>query len=325
MNQPPAPQSSLRGSTCGLVCAGAVAVLIASFLPWLEGNDPQNGPLSGPFAVSLILVRDGKTVAVAAGAAGLIGVALLLRRFILVLGIVVLVLAVVAGRIIDVDYDDLSQYVVTVPSLFGLRVGPGPYLAAIGILVWALGGLVAIEGGLKDRHATAALSRFGTRGAVWIGGISTRRKRAIAEIALAATSGVVVGTAFLTTPAAVLGTQCGTGCETTSQAQSLESLTPVAEAWSAIRTQACQHELQTVQNGLRAYMDYYNFDSVLTSASPISDMTSPVRLYNSAGTPTFVPNATTIFGYGWDSTGRITFISQVGNGPFLPPGCGPSG
>jgi hypothetical protein len=323
MNQPPAAKSSLRGSTCGLVFTGAIAVLIADVLPWLEGNNPQNGPVSGPFAVSLVFVPDGKTVAVAAGLAGLIGVALFLRRFVLVAGIAVLVLAAITGRIAAVDFLDLRQYVAKVPLVFDFRIGPGLYIAAIGIVVWALGGLIAVEGGLKNTDTITALSRFGRISALWLSGISTRRKRAIALIALAATSGVVAGTSFLTTPAAVLGALCGTACETITQAQSLESLTPVAEAWSAIQTQRCEQEYLTVQDGLRAYMAYYKVDSV-PAAGPVNNMTSPVRLYNSAGTPSFVPNSTTIYGYGWDGTGRIDMIAPLEGGPDIPPGCFPN-
>lgn len=323
MNQPPAAKSRLRASTCGLVFTGAIAVLIANFLPWLVGYDPQNGPLPAPFAVSLVLVPDGATVAVAAGLAGLIGVALLLRRFILVAGLVVLVLAAITGRIAAVHYLDLRQYVANVPPEFDFRIGPGSYLAAIGIVVWALGGLVAVEGGVKDKNTIAALSRFRTTSSLWIKGISTRQKRAVALIALAASAGVVAGTSFLTTPADVLGALCATACGTMTQAQSLESLTPVAEAWSAIQTQRCEQEYLTVQDGLRAYMAYYKVDSV-AAAGPVNNMTSPVRLYSSAGTPSFVPNSTTIYGYGWDDTGRIDIIATLEGGPDLPPGCVPN-
>ena len=92
---------------------------------------------------------------------------------------------------------------------------------------------------------------------------------------------------------------------------SLVGLTTSAQA------KACQQEYKTVQAGLDAYMAYYNLDTVPTGTAT-TDMASPVKLYNSGGTPTFVRNTPTNFAYTWDGNGRITAIS-IGAGNQQPP------
>jgi general secretion pathway protein G len=96
---------------------------------------------------------------------------------------------------------------------------------------------------------------------------------------------------------------------------SLVGLTTSAQA------KACQQEYKTVQAGLDAYMAYYNTDTVAQPAAPTTDMASPVKLYNSAGTPTFVRNTPTNFAYTWDGNGRITLISPGPNSGPVPNGC----
>ncbi len=102
---------------------------------------------------------------------------------------------------------------------------------------------------------------------------------------------------------------------------SLVGLTTSAQA------KACQQEYRTVQAGLDAYMAYNNVDTVAdtTATGPTSNMASPVLLYNSTGTPTFVRNSPTVFAYSWDQFGRITKISQAAGGPAVPAGCLASG
>jgi hypothetical protein len=314
VNRPQGSHLTLRRSASCLILAGAVAVVIGTLLPWLEGHARPKGLLPGPFALSLILVPDGKTVAAAAGAAGLIGIALLLRRFVLVAGIAVLVPAAIAGRIAAVYYFDLGRYVANVPSLFAASVGPGPYLTAIGLLVWVFGGLVAIAIGIKD-------TRFGSSSALRIRGISGRGKRAIVLIVLAAAFSSAAGFAYLTTPSALLSALCRTECETSGRAQPLESLTPIAKTWSAIQTQACAHEYQIVQEALDAYMAYFELSAIVAADNPTHNMTSPVPLYNEYGIPTFMHYSPTNFAYTWDASGHVLTISQTAYGPPVPVGC----
>ena len=99
---------------------------------------------------------------------------------------------------------------------------------------------------------------------------------------------------------------------------SLVGLTTSSEA------KACEQEYKTVQAGLDAYMAYNNLDTV-TAAGPTADMTTPILLYNSAGTPTFLRNSPTDYAYTWDKFGRITAISPAVGGPAVPNGCVVSG
>jgi prepilin-type N-terminal cleavage/methylation domain-containing protein len=100
---------------------------------------------------------------------------------------------------------------------------------------------------------------------------------------------------------------------------SLVGLTTNAEA------KACEQEYKTVQAGLDAYMAYNDL-TLVTSAST-QDMSTPVKLYNPSGTPTFVRNSPTVYKYTWDVNGRITAIgqgSQTG-APAVPTACVVSG
>ena len=99
---------------------------------------------------------------------------------------------------------------------------------------------------------------------------------------------------------------------------SLVGLTTSSEA------KACEQEYKTVQAGLDAYMAYNNLDTV-TAAGPTNNMASPILLYNSAGTPTFLRNSPTNYAYTWDAFGRITAISPAAGGPAVPSGCVVSG
>ena len=96
---------------------------------------------------------------------------------------------------------------------------------------------------------------------------------------------------------------------------SLVGLTSNAQA------KACQQEYKTVQAGLDAYMAYYNVDTVATPAGPTTDMSAPVKLYNSGGTPTFVRNTPTNFAYTWDANGRVIAIAPGPSTGPVPNGC----
>ncbi|HEV3258218.1 MAG TPA: hypothetical protein VG013_15140 [Gemmataceae bacterium] len=87
---------------------------------------------------------------------------------------------------------------------------------------------------------------------------------------------------------------------------------------TANKAKACTAEYKTVQDGLNSYMAHYNV--VTVPAATTNNMASPVKL-----SPAFVGNRTTVFAYTWDTAGRITVISAVAGGPFIPSGCVASG
>jgi general secretion pathway protein G len=104
---------------------------------------------------------------------------------------------------------------------------------------------------------------------------------------------------------------------------SLVGLTTNAQA------KACEQEYKTVQSGIDAYMAYFNLDTITAQTAATNDMTVKPNgtdpLYNSAGTPTFLRNSPTQWGYTWDASGRILTIAQVGTGPARPTACTVSG
>jgi hypothetical protein len=87
---------------------------------------------------------------------------------------------------------------------------------------------------------------------------------------------------------------------------------------AANKAKACTVEYKIVQDGLNSYMAHYNV--VTVHAATTNNMASPVKL-----SPAFVRNSTTVFAYTWDTTGRITAISVVADGPSIPVGCVVSG
>jgi hypothetical protein len=128
-----------------LILAGAAAVLAAPFLPWLEAS----APLIGSISRNSISSPDGQILAAVAGVGGLIGLVILVRGPGILMGVLAFLVALVAGEIVLVDYQDMSHRVASISSSGSsiiADVGPGPYLAAIGVLVWASGGLVALFG-----------------------------------------------------------------------------------------------------------------------------------------------------------------------------------
>ena len=87
---------------------------------------------------------------------------------------------------------------------------------------------------------------------------------------------------------------------------------------AANKAKACTFEYKIVQDGLNSYMAHYNV--VTVPGATTNNMASPVKL-----SPAFVRNSTTVFAYTWDTTGRITAISVVADGPSIPVGCVVSG
>ncbi len=88
---------------------------------------------------------------------------------------------------------------------------------------------------------------------------------------------------------------------------------------AANKANACTIEYKTVQDGLNSYMAQYNL--VTVPAASTNNMASPVKL-----SPAFVrnphrPSSPTHE----DTTGRITAITAVADGPSIPAGCVVSG
>jgi hypothetical protein len=128
-------------------------VIVGTFLPWLSASAAFVGTISR----DLISSGDGQFLAGVAAVGGLIGLWLLLRGPSVSGGILVLLLAVVAGFILVIDYQDVSQRVANLTagtSSMIADVGPGPYLSGLGLLVWVIGGLVSLFG--SHQRASAA-------------------------------------------------------------------------------------------------------------------------------------------------------------------------
>jgi hypothetical protein len=151
----PSPQAKTAVSRLAgaLVCGGAAGVIVGTFLPWLSASAAFVGTISR----DLISSGDGQFLAGVAAVGGLIGLWLLLRGPSVSGGILVLLLAVVAGFILVIDYQDVSQRVANLTagtSSMIADVGPGPYLSGLGLLVWVIGGLVSLFG--SHQRASAA-------------------------------------------------------------------------------------------------------------------------------------------------------------------------
>jgi hypothetical protein len=131
-----------------LVLVGAAMVVIASFLAWLEATAPFVGTISR--SLIDLTTSDGPLLVVFGVLGGLLGLALVVRgpSFALgitaalfafpTLGIVIYDYAQVAGRVANVTATGTSTFAVIA------NVGPGPYVAGLGILVWAIGAFLAI-------------------------------------------------------------------------------------------------------------------------------------------------------------------------------------
>jgi hypothetical protein len=131
-----------------LVLVGATAVVVAPFLPWLEATAPFVGTISR--SLMALTTSDGPLVLGLAACGGLLGLLLTYRGPSIALGITVLVVALPAFGIVIYDFTQVSGRVAEVMStstssfVVIANVGPGPYVAGLGILIWVIGGLVAI-------------------------------------------------------------------------------------------------------------------------------------------------------------------------------------
>jgi hypothetical protein len=123
-------------------------VAIGAFLPWLTATAPFVGTISR----SLMSGADGVVLVAVGVLGGFCGLALLLpgsAKAARVFAIVSLLLVLLALGTVVVDYGDVSGRVANAmasSSFISAEVGPGPYVAGIGILAWVVGGLMALFG-----------------------------------------------------------------------------------------------------------------------------------------------------------------------------------
>jgi hypothetical protein len=198
-----------------LVLAGAIATVIGARLPWLQtmgpfgrmvqvGTDMGGNPMwmeVRRWSLSLFY-PNGLAIQLVAGIAGVIAIAILLRRLVLVAGGLVLVAGVVVGWMVDSDYSIFVFYA----GMFGpgvMAVGIGPYVAAAGVMVWAMGGLLAIAGGLGSRQELTVLGwvhAFGSAAGRWTDAIPLRQRRAIVLVSLSATATLAAGVLYMHPP-----------------------------------------------------------------------------------------------------------------------------
>jgi len=125
-----------------------MAVVVASFLPWLEATAPFVGTISR--SLMALTTSDGPILLGLAVCGGLLGLLLTYRGPSIAVGITVVMVALPAFGIVIYDYIQVSGRVADVMSISTstfvviANIGPGPYVAGLGILVWLIGGLVAI-------------------------------------------------------------------------------------------------------------------------------------------------------------------------------------
>jgi hypothetical protein len=137
-----------------LVLSGAALVLLGAFLPWIDATAPFVGTISR----SLVnLGGDGEFLAGGALAGALIGLIMLVRGPNVVLGVLAMLLALLAIWIIVVDYQAMSGRVANLTTTGDIKfiadVGPGPYVAGVGVILWAIGTVV----GFVKRSAAETL------------------------------------------------------------------------------------------------------------------------------------------------------------------------
>lgn len=95
----------------------------------------------------------------------------------------------------------------------------------------------------------------------------------------------------------------------------------------------CQQDYRTMQAGLDAYMAYFGLTSIPPGTAndftklPFMRGVKPAPLEQQDPGHGPIPGTTTSrldWAFTWDSSGRVTAISQTGGGPPVPAGCVPS-
>jgi hypothetical protein len=134
-----APATPLPSKLPGvLVLVGAAAVLVGTLgLPWVVGYVTRG--LSGESALYASLAFLGVSVV-----GGVLGFRMLAPGSNARLAAAVaILLALFAGSIIVLGYEAYSRRVERMASVgWNVAVGPAPYVAGVGAIVWVVGGLV---------------------------------------------------------------------------------------------------------------------------------------------------------------------------------------
>jgi hypothetical protein len=149
-------QSKLPGL---LVLVGAGGVLAGTtFLPWMVGEVTRFLSNGGDNQLYASLAFLGVSIV-----GGIFGLVMLTSGSTARLAAVAILLALLAGSLIVIDYEAFSRRVVRYTSGgytaagvymsvgWKVAVGPGPYVSGVGAIIWIIGALV----GFARRHAPA--------------------------------------------------------------------------------------------------------------------------------------------------------------------------
>jgi hypothetical protein len=133
-----------------LVLVGASAVLVGTtFLPWMVGDVTRFLSKTGDNQRYASLAFFGVSIV-----GGIVGLAMLPGGSNARLALVAILLALLAGGLIFIDYEAFSRRVARYTSGsytaagvytsvgWKVAVGPGPYVSGVGAIVWIIGALV---------------------------------------------------------------------------------------------------------------------------------------------------------------------------------------
>ena len=138
-----------------VILAGGIIIVIAPFFPWLSATAPFVGTISrslmdgGGDGVILLVV--GAAVAALGGFAAARGP----QKWV---GVLALIPLAISGLVSILDYSDVSGRVSNATAASDLiiaSVGPGPFVAGFGIVIGAIGAVMALiagPGGFRPEH-----------------------------------------------------------------------------------------------------------------------------------------------------------------------------
>jgi len=135
-----------------VILVAGLIVVIAPFFPWLSASAPFVGTITrslmdgGGDGVILLIVGAG--VAAIGGLAAARGA----EKW---MGIITFLLVIVAALVSGLDYGDVSGRVskaTAASDLILASVGPGPFVAGFGVLVGAVGAVIALAAGRGSFH-----------------------------------------------------------------------------------------------------------------------------------------------------------------------------
>lgn len=144
----PAPHSDSVNRIPGLVVlAGAAAIVLGPFLPWLTAS----APFVGTITRSLMDDggSDGPFLLIIGGIILIIGGAMAVQGPVTWAGAIQILLLVLVAAVVIFDYNDVHNRVTNATSASNLiiaSVGPGPYVAGFGIVTAAIGSAMAFLG-----------------------------------------------------------------------------------------------------------------------------------------------------------------------------------